>query len=370
MKSEKEPSKRHLRKLIRFELLFGLVAAGILLILFTFKNEEFRFLKPMSLYLLPSILFFHWWYLKRLKNRNSLFLKNGCVHRTGREDYALVAHFWFTRSILFLILTLADPSFGEEKTGGTVKSLELVVCVDISNSMNVRDMENKSSRIDAAKKALNTLINKLSSEKIGITLFAGSSLVHLPITSDLEAAKLFTEELSSELIRHQGTNISSALLTAKGMFSPLSGSKAIIVLTDGEDHNSEALSTAEMMAAENFQIHYIGIGSDTGGPIPFDPDRPELGYKKDSLNQTILSKMNPGLIQSLAEASNGSYLLSQSGYPSIERILTQINQIKRSELRDLTFSTSKSLYQVTLVAAMLSLLIVFSLNLFNNKRKL
>ena len=368
MKFEKETYQHYLKKLILIELLFGVCVAGVLLFLYTVHYDDFRFQHPMYLVLLTGILLCHSWYLKRLKNRKSLFEDQGLVHRINEPQRSFTSYFWFSRSLIFLIFTLADPAFGVEKTGGSVKSLELVACIDVSNSMNVRDMANNSSRIDATRKALKTLINKLSSEKIGICLFAGTSLVHLPITSDLEAAKLFTEEISTELIRHQGTNISEALWTARGMFSPLKGSKAIIMITDGEDHSSEALSTAEMLVSEKIQLHYIGIGSAEGGPIPLDPDRPELGYKRDSLNQTISSKMNPELIRSLAESSKGSYLLSESGYPSIDRILTQINQIERSELRDLNFDTAKSWYQVTLVAAIISLLIVFSLNLFHNPR--
>ncbi len=353
--------------MILAELLFwGILLATFLTIDYSVgysDGEELVFRKPYVLILLLGILPIHLSYLKKAQRiGNEMSGKRSSMIRSNSSFLKLISHMFFTRVIAFSILALAQPSIGKEKVAGTIKSLELVVCLDVSNSMNVKDMDGSESRITASKRAMTDLINHLSGEKIGVCVFAGVSFVQLPLTSDYEAAKLFIEEVSTDLIPQQGTNISSALSTAEKMFSPVEGGKAVLLITDGEDHDGSALESVRSLKDNKIEVHVLGIGSEKGGPLLADPLRPELGYRKDKNGQLLISKVDPKLIQDLATTANGSYMLSASGYPSIKQLLTEINQIQRTNLRDLAFETRSNNYQLPLGAALLCFLILIIAN--------
>jgi Ca-activated chloride channel family protein len=360
------------KKLLFGELLFwGILTTTYLIIDYSVDNsngEMLIFRKPLFLLLLTSILPLHWFYLKKIKRISTQSIGNkASMYRSNSTSRKLLGHIFFTRVIIFLVLALAQPSIGKEKVVGTTKSLELVVCLDVSNSMNVKDMEGSESRMTASKRALNDLINHLSGEKIGLCVFAGASFVQLPLTSDYEAAKLFIEDINTDLISQQGTNISSAISTATTMFSPTETGKAVLLITDGEDHDGNALESVRSLKENYIELHVLGIGSKEGGPLQVDALRPELGYRKDKKGQLLISKVDPKLIVELANAANGSYLLSSSAYPSVDQLLTEINQIQRTNLRDLTFEARSNNYQLPLGAALLCFVVLITLNHKGNK---
>jgi Ca-activated chloride channel family protein len=277
------------------------------------------------------------------------------------------AHFMFTRALLFCIMALAQPSIGKQKVTGTLKSMEIVVCLDVSNSMNVKDMSSGEARIAASRRAMTDLVNRLSGEKIGVCVFAGTSLVHLPLTNDYEAAKQFIHEISTDLISLQGTNISLAFETAQKMFSPISGGKAVVLFTDGEDHDGNAIEAAGNLKDAEIQVHVLGLGSKNGGPLPLDPKRPERGYRRSETNQLLISKMNPALITDIATAAQGSYMLTSSAFPNITPLLTEINQIKRTDLRDLSFEMRSNNYVIPLSLALCCFLLFVLINYTENR---
>jgi Ca-activated chloride channel family protein len=356
-------TKERWKKIILAEIFFwGIIALAYLLIDYSVDitdGETFVFRKPTMLLLLVGIVPIHVIYLKKLDRINALAQgKRSSIYRPKTSFHGILSHLLFTRILVFVLLALAQPSIGREKIAGTIKSLELVICLDISNSMNVKDMDEKESRLTASKRAMTDLINHLSGEKIGVCVFAGSSLVQLPLTSDYEAAKLFIEDISTNLMTQQGTNFSSALETARKMFSPIQEGKAILMITDGEDHDGNALETATQLRKNGIELHLLGVGSSNGGPLPIDPPRPELGYKKSANGKLLISKVDPKLIQELASTANGSYLMSSSSYPSVSQLLTEINQIERTNLRDLAFEARSNNYQLPLGGALLCFLVL------------
>lgn len=244
------------------------------------NGELFSFRRPQMLLFLVGILPIHLFFLKKYNRIHALM--NGVAGATYGKintNYALLKHMFFTRILVFVLLSMAQPSIGKEKVEGTIKSLELVICLDVSNSMNVMDMDGSESRLTASKRAMNDLINHLTGEKIGVCVFAGSSFVQLPLTSDYDAAKLFIEDVTTTLISQQGTNISSAIETAEEMFSPVKGGKAILLITDGEDHDGNALEKVRSLEDQKIELHVLGVGSATGGPLLKDGERPELGFR-------------------------------------------------------------------------------------------
>lgn len=266
---------------------------------------------------------------------------------------AFLKFFFFRNAVVFLIIAISQPVFGTKKVKGTSESLELVVALDISNSMNTRDISDDFSRLDISKRAMIQLINNLHGEKIGISLFANNAFVHLPVTSDYGAAKLFIEDIETDLISSQGTNIGMALGISAKMFSKQKTTKGIILITDGEDHEGSLEKSVAELKEKNLQLAILGIGTKKGGLIPKNPYRPNLGYKTDARGKTVVSKLNEAFIQKLATQTGGTATVSSNEFPDLSALLTEINQMKRTKIDTLEFDIKQQRYQVPLFLAIL-----------------
>ena len=261
---------------------------------------------------------------------------------------SFIKYFLFRNAIVLLILALAQPIYGKKKVAGTSESLELVVALDISNSMNCRDISPEISRLGIAKRALVQLVNNLHGEKIGVTLFANSAFVQLPLTRDYSAAKLFIQEIESGMISSQGTNIAEALEVSADMFSKEITTKGIILVTDGENHERNPDEILKKIKDTKLQLSVLGIGTTQGGLIPKNPNRPELGYKSDALGKTVVSKLNPAFLNSIAQKGGGKASTSSDEFPNLSELLTQINQMKRTKIDTLEFDIKQERYQIPL----------------------
>lgn len=261
---------------------------------------------------------------------------------------SFIKYFLFRNAIVLLILALAQPIYGKKKVAGTSESLELVVALDISNSMNARDISPEISRLDIAKRALVQLVNNLHGEKIGVTLFANSAFVQLPLTRDYSAAKLFISEIESGMISSQGTNIAEALEVSAEMFSKEITTKGIILVTDGENHERNPDEILAKIKEMKIQLSVLGIGTVNGGLIPKNPSRPELGYKSDALGKTVVSKLNTSFLSSLAKKGGGKSTVTSDEFPNLSELLTQINQMKRTKIDTLEFDIKQERYQIPL----------------------
>ncbi|MFM7668453.1 MAG: VWA domain-containing protein, partial [Bacteroidota bacterium] len=265
-------------------------------------------------------------------------------------------------------LTLASPIFGKKKQNALASDLELVICLDVSNSMNTKDV-NGVSRLEASKRALGQLINKLSGERIGICVFAGSAFVQLPLTLDYHAAKLFVQEIETDMVSSQGTNINEALRISNEMFTNPKTSKGIFMLTDGEDHVGLEDSIIGVLRDKKVEISILGIGSENGGPVPIDTKRPGLGYKKTADGKQVISKLNQDFIKSLAEQLNGNASVTNQAFPNVNEVLTEINQMKKGNSRNLEIEISETWYQVPLFMALLCFIVLFVYSNFIIQRK-
>ena len=261
--------------------------------------------------------------------------------------------FFFRNALVFLIIALAQPIYGKKKVSGTSDSLELVVALDISNSMNTKDISKDLSRLSISKRALVQLINNLHGEKIGITLFANNAFVQLPLTRDYAAAKLFIQDIESNMISNQGTNISEALEVSAEMFSKEKTTKGIILVTDGENHEVNPDEILKEIKESKIQLSVLGIGTKKGGLIPKNPHRPELGYKTNAVGKTIVSKLNPKFIQSIASKGGGHANISSNEFPNLSGLLTQISQMKRTKIDNLEFDIKEERYQIPLLVSII-----------------
>lgn len=355
------PIEKIVRNLVLIEIVFWIIfylfvkSVGFLAPL-TGDKFGFQFAKSDYFYLLVLLIPFSYLFVLSLKRKNKIdsnlsqFSRKGLVH--GSVFWAILRFFLLRSSFVFLILALAQPIYGRKKVKGTTKSMELVVCLDVSNSMNTCDIES-TPRLDVAKRSLNALINNLAGEKIGLCLFAGSSYVQLPLTTDYNAAKLFVDEVSTYSVSRQGTNIPEALSTALTMFTKENMTKAILIVTDGENHEQENTEVYDRIIENEIQVCALGIGTELGGAVPEDPNNPQNGYRKDAFGQNVVSKLNPDFVKQIATKTNGYAMTTSEAYPDLQTILTQINQMKRTKLRDLEFEIQESRYQVPLILSVL-----------------
>lgn len=352
---------RVLSAVIFYEVIFWCITF-VLLYFLGFLNsgmaQPLAFVHKNALYLLFFLLPILGVYFYNLSTTNSIVNKTPpqlatLIFTPVNSFFSFLRFFFYRNTFVFLVFALAQPVFGTKKVSGTIESLELVIALDISNSMNTKDISTEMSRLDISKRALQELLNNLHGEKIGIALFAGNAFVQLPLTSDYLAAKMFISDISTDMISSQGTNIAEAVAVSKEMFSEQKTSKVIILVTDGENHEQSPDKELSTLKEKEIELSVLGIGTTAGGPVPVNPDRPELGYKKTAMGTSVISKMNPSLIKSIATKGHGSYIVSDSEFPDLRQLLTEINQLKRSKIRDLQFDMKESRYQFPLFVALL-----------------
>lgn len=372
-----------IRKFWLYSFVFYIVFTAFVITLFWFygffdakanAKNHLLFEYPYSFYLLFIVPIYTFLQFRALKRRNKMVFT---IANPNLQPYlfnpvntsSAILQFLLLKSVLiFLIFAIASPIYGKKKQDVQASNLELVICLDVSNSMNTKDVDGVS-RLDASKRALSQLINKLSGERIGICVFAGSAFVQLPLTIDYHAAKLFVQEIETEMVSSQGTNISEALVISNNMFTKLKSSKGIFMLTDGEDHIGLEDSVIGVLSDRKVEISILGIGSENGGPVPVDIKRPGLGYKKTSGGEQVISRLNQEFIKSLAEKLNGNASLTNQAFPNINEVLTEINQMKKENLRNLEIEISESWYQIPLVMGILSFALLFIHNTVRLKKK-
>lgn len=202
-----------------------------------------------------------------------------------------------------LVLMLARPQMGTKISQEKKVGIETIICMDISNSMKAEDVV--PNRLEKSKLLVENLVDHFTNDKVGLVVFAGDAFVQLPITSDYVSAKMFLQDINPSLIATQGTDIAGAINLASHSFSQQQGvGRAIIVITDGEDHEGGALEAAKVASKNNINVFILGIGSTKGASIPIGNGE----YMKDATGHTVLSSLNENMCKEIAKAGNGTYI--------------------------------------------------------------
>ena len=248
--------------------------------------------------------------------------------------------------LLFLIISASGIQIGTQVKPVERKGVDLIFSMDVSVSMNAEDV--KPSRLEKAKFEISQIIRQLTGDRVGIIVFAGASHLYLPLTSDYEAAILFLNEIDTEMISTQGTAISSALNTGLSAFSDESEKfKVLILVTDGEDHEGEAIGIAEKAAQTGIIIHTVGVGSVSGSLIPvLDKETGDTSYKKDRRGKFITSTLNEGVLQNIARAGNGIYVRFDNRAANYKTISQEINQMEKKTISTHEFSEYEDQFQL------------------------
>ncbi len=323
---------------------------------------EFRFEHPNRLWLLSVILLLNIaWILNRIWRNKALnnFAKIETIHHihAGYSNFrSSVKYFSFRTAFGLLIIASANPQYGENEKTVESKGIDIMIALDISRSMMAEDIVNNYSRLDLAKLAIGKLMNELRGDHVGIVVFAGEAYKQLPLTPDYHVAKLFLKSIGTDMISSQGTDIGNAIDLCMSSFDlEKNTNKAILIMSDGEDHEEMAFNAANDASNQNVVICTIGMGTDKGVPIPVYKRGKKIGNKKDKENSTVLTKLNEENLIQIAQAGNGTYTRAQGLNLNLRKIVDRLNAIERTTLKKEKYSTYDDQFQWFLIPAFILL---------------
>ncbi len=266
----------------------------------------------------------------------------------------------------FLVIGIANPQTGSKLVEGERKGIDIMIALDVSNSMLAEDI--KPNRLERAKQAISKLIDKLGNDRIGIIVFAGNAYMQLPITTDYSAAKMFLTTINTRIVPTQGTAIGEAIDMAIGSFDNETHSRAIIVITDGENHEDEPLKSAKNAAKQGINVYTIGMGLPDGVPIPeYNQYNRRIGYKKDRQGSTVVTKLNESMLQQIASAGKGVYVRANNTQSGLKAIFDEINKLEKTEFESKMFSDYEDRFQYFIALSLIFL--VLELFIFERKSK-
>ncbi len=269
--------------------------------------------------------------------------------------------FWLLMSALALIIVmLARPQMGSKIQKEKRNGIEIIIAMDISNSMKAEDVV--PSRLQKSKLLVENLIDNFSDDKIGLIVFAGDAFVQLPITSDYVSAKMFLHNIDPSLIESQGTDIAQALNLASHSFTQSKVGKAVVVITDGEDHEGGAVEAAEEAREKGMNVFILGVGDTAGAPIP----DPAGGYMTDNTGNTVMSALNEQMCQQIAQAGKGKYIHVDNTSSAQELLNDQLAKLQKGETESVVYSEYNEQFQaVGFIVLLLLILEVIILEIKN-----
>lgn len=315
----------------------------------------FRFANPDLLYLLlavPVMVVVFELMLRRGRARMERFATRVALERLApeRSRGRMRLKFWLLM-VAYVLLTfaVARPQVGSKLREVEREGVEIMVAVDVSNSMLASDFS--PNRLERTKYAVSRVIEGLSEERIGVIIFAGEAYVQLPITSDYLTARNFVERISSSQVSRQGTAIGAAIDLASSAFSSESGSSRVIILvTDGENHEDDPIAAAERAAERGIKIYTIGIGTPEGAPISLGDD-----FIRDEEGEIVVSKLDEATLQRVAALTGGAYVRATSASVGVQEIVDRINATEKARFKTEIFEEYNEMYATPLLLALLVL---------------
>jgi Ca-activated chloride channel family protein len=331
----------------------------------------FRFESPIYLYLLaviPLLMAIRWLMMRQQKKRLRKFgdpelvrqlMPNVSRFRPMVKFYLLLA------ALALFIVMLARPQLGTKISHEKRTGIETIICMDISNSMLAEDVT--PSRLDRAKMMVENLVDHFTNDKIGLIVFAGDAFVQLPITSDYVSAKMFLSNIDPSMIPTQGTDIAGAITMASHSFTQQEGvGKAIIVITDGEDHEGGAMEAAKAAKDRGMNTYVLGVGSPDGAPIPVGNG----DYLKDNMGQTVMTGLNEEMCRQLADAGSGAYIHVDNNSRAQEQLDKELDKLAKKEISSTIYSDYDEQFQaVGIIILLLLILEVCILEIKNPRLK-
>ena len=273
--------------------------------------------------------------------------------------------FWLTLGALVtMVFMLAQPQFGSKMETVKRQGIETVVALDISNSMLAQDVA--PSRLDKSKKLISRLVETFNNDKVAMIVFAGEAFTQLPITSDYVSAKMFLETISPSLISTQGTDIRAAIDLAMKSFTPNEGvGRAIVLITDGENHEGGAIEAAQEAAKKGVHVFVLGVGSPDGSPIPAEGSNE---FRRDKDGNVVVTRLNEEMCREIARAGSGMYVRVDNTNNAERALNAEINKLAKADVETQVFTEFNEQFQV--LAWLALILLAIEVMVLNRKNPL
>lgn len=318
------------------------------------------------------------WQRKQWRSVTTVELQNLLIPDFSRRK-PWIKLMLFALGLSLLILGMANPQIGSKMEEVKREGIDLVVCLDVSNSMLAEDLS--PNRLDRSRMELSKLLGELRNDRIGMVVFAGEAFVQLPITTDYAAAKMFINSVNTNAVSVQGTAIGAAIEKAMESFDfETPTSKSIIIISDGENHEDNAIEAARAAAEKGVSIHTIGVGSPDGTPIPIYRGNQRIGYRKDRAGSTVMTKLNEDMLMDIANVADGKYVHATNSNTGLRTIFNQLNSMEKTELGSMVFTDYEDRFAYFIGAGLFLLLLelllpnkksrsIRNLKIFQNNRE-
>lgn len=342
----------------------------------------FRFEEPTYLYLLLLLPLLAALFLYSNYRRRKAIKKFGDPELMAQlmpdaSKYRPDVKFWivFVAIGLFAVL-LARPQFGSRLETVKRQGIEVIIALDISNSMLAEDVQ--PSRLQKAKRLVSQLVDKMENDKVGMIVFAGDAFTQLPITSDYISAKMFLETIDPSLISKQGTALGAAINLSTRSFTPMEGvGRTVILITDGENHEDGALEAAKAAVEKGIQINVLGVGMPEGAPIPIPGSN---DYRRDREGNVVVTKLNEQMCQEIAQVGQGIYVRVDNSNAAQNAITKEINKLAKADVETQVYTEFNEQFQaiawIILMLLLVEMLILErknplfkNIHLFSDKKK-
>lgn len=318
----------------------------------------FRFEDPAYLYLLislPLLILIRMYGLRKrkrqLKEFGDILLVKELMPNVsgGRRELK----FWLMLAAVALIaVMLARPQMGTKISQDKRQGIEVMIALDISNSMKAEDVA--PSRLDKSKMMIENLVDNFTDDKVGLVVFAGDAFIQLPITSDYVSAKMFLQNIDPSLIASQGTNLAEAVgLSSRSFTKQDNVGRAIIVITDGEDHEGGAVEAAKQVKKNGMRVFVLGVGSTKGTPIPDGNG----GYMKDNTGQVVMSALNEEMCKQVAEAGGGAYIHVDNNNLAQRQLDNEISKLQKGDIMNVVYSEYDEQFQAVGILLIIILIV-------------
>ncbi|HPN37415.1 MAG TPA: VWA domain-containing protein [Melioribacteraceae bacterium] len=320
--------------------------------MFRFGHTEYL----LIIYFLPVLILLFWYFLRLQKQKMSVFANSNLhsiVFSKFSSTKAIVKFAIFFVAVILIVLSLCSPQIGDKLTEVKQTGIDVFILLDVSKSMKATDIQ--PNRLDKAKFDIYRLIQTLKGDRIGLIIFSGQPYVQFPLTTDYSAANLFLNAVDENSVPQQGTAIADAIKMALSSFKyEAKTQKAIIIITDGEDHEGDIDAALEEANKNNIKVFTIGLGSPSGSPIPINQSN---DFKRDKDGNIVITKLNEDLLKEIATKGNGKYFLGASNRDDLEQIYSELAKIEKTEYGMTKVIDYEDKYFYLLIPALLLLIL-------------
>lgn len=322
-----------------------------------FRFEYIEYLYALGV--IPILWMLFWFGMRWRKNALNKFGERNLILQLI-PDYPHYKHqikfSLLMLALAFLILALANPQLGSKLEKVKRKGVDVIIAMDVSSSMLAEDV--RPNRLERTKQFVSKLIDKLQNDRVGLIVFAGQAYLQMPVTIDYAAAKMFLNQINTEMVPSQGTVIGGAVRLAMRSFQVKENKhKVLVIITDGEGHEDDALEAVNEAAKEGVIVHTVGVGSVQGAPIPVYRNNTQVDFKRDRDGNIVLTKLNEVMLQQLAASANGKYYILGNSQDDLKNLIKQVGSMEKKEFEERIFTDYDDQFQYPLGLAILFLIL-------------